>query len=126
MNTFQDKSKLKATSNQIKIGTPVTTISAPTPAANRVITIPDVSGDSHVVTSVNPLWCTNAPSAGQKMVKTGTYTAEWQTLVENTGNGQLGSSISTAYWQQGGSGKVLRQLPLLLNGQFAGRYFLLH
>lgn len=127
MNSIQDSEKLKSTSSQIEIGSPnVTTITASVPSSDRVVTIPDVGNNAHVVTSADKIYVTNTPSANQLLVKSGTYTAEWQTLVENTGDGQLGSTIGTAYWQQGGSGKVLRQLPLLLNGSFAGRYFLLH
>jgi len=48
--TFLDQVKIDEASNQLVLGTTnTTTITAPNPAANRTITLPDVGGDSSVV-----------------------------------------------------------------------------
>lgn len=122
MNKIESSTKLTATSNQIVLGeTTTTTISAPTPAAPRVITVDDALADCYVsIDTSGTMRITNGGSVNQILGAVDTTSAQWKAISSKTniGNYSIGGGTPTvaAFQFTVSSGTPVYNIPLAGTG----------
>lgn len=118
MNKVESSTTLSATSNQIVLGdTFTTTISAPTPAAPRVITVDDALADCYVsIDTSGTMRITNGGSVNQILGAVDTESVQWQNISSKTniGNYSIGGGVPTvaAFQFIANSGTPVYNIPL--------------